>query len=84
MNSRLLYLDGLGVWVGEFTDADLDAGRDKEMIEKLKGITGFSAINKRVTTDSNGDRLTRLWVCKPEDVSKDKGKTGVRKDYEHE
>lgn len=84
MDSRLLYLDKLGIWVGEFTDDEISRGMDKEVIETFKELTGLKYVNKRVNVEPDGTRFTRFWVCKKEDVSQDKGKTGIRKDYKHE
>lgn len=45
--SKLMYLDKLGVFVGEFNEEQLKNGVDKKMVEKFKEITGLEYVNTK-------------------------------------
>lgn len=69
-DSRLLYLCGLGVWVGEFNDEQIEKGIDKKYIDLIKQKTGLEYINTKVARGDNKEKVLRIWLCKKEDLKK--------------
>jgi len=56
------YVKGLGVYVGEFNQDDLDKGIDKQKVEEAKQKYNLPATNTKVTKNS-----IKIWVCTYED-----------------
>lgn len=51
-------------YVGEFTEKDIDAGRDREAVAKAQAETGLHYTNQALVRDRRG-RITaiKIWVC---------------------
>lgn len=66
-DSSMLYLYGLGVWVGEFNEEQLKNGVDKKCVDFMKNKTGLNYVNTKVAYNENDEKVLRVWVCKAED-----------------
>lgn len=54
--------DPKGVFVGTFSEQDLEDGKDKKAVELKKKETGLKYTNTRLTKDG-----LKIWVCNVDD-----------------
>lgn len=66
-DSSLLYLNGLGVWVGEFNEEQIKKGIDKKCVEFMKQKTGLKYVNTKIARGDHNEKVLRIWVCNVED-----------------
>lgn len=57
------YIKGLGVFVGEFSESDLDKGLDKQAAEKAMQETGLNYINSRFVKKNGKIVGMKVYVC---------------------
>lgn len=62
------YIDGLGVWVGEFTEDDIKERKDIKYMEYYRDKTGLTHINAAINHNNFNEPVLRYWVCYPDDV----------------
>lgn len=66
-----MYISGLGVFVGEFTESDLKNGIDKKAVAEKMEKTGLKYTNTKIAKNKNKERVLRIWVCNVDDFKLD-------------
>ena len=57
-----------GVYVGTFSDADIESGADIRAIAQKQRETGLQYTNSEIVTRHGKPIGLKVWVCGPEDV----------------
>lgn len=63
MKSDLMYLDKIGVYVGEFNEEQLRKGIHKKIVDKYRELTGLKYTNTKLTKNENKEQVLRIWLC---------------------
>lgn len=56
------------VYVGEFSESDLDAGIDKKAVSEAKARTGLKYTNTMLVKKRGKIVALKIWVCDFDDV----------------
>ena len=56
------------VYVGEFTESDLNAGKDKELVAEAMEKTGMKYTNTKMVKKRGKIVSIKIWVCDFSDV----------------
>ena len=62
------YINGLGVFVGEFNEAQLKNGDDKVALEQMRNKTGLEYVNTEFSRKNGAITGLKLYVCTLEDM----------------
>lgn len=62
------YIKGKGVYVGTFTEKDLEAGKDKKAIEEKMHETGLQYIHSDVLKKNGKPVGLKVYVCSVYDM----------------
>lgn len=57
------------IYVGEFTESDLDAGKDKALVAEAKERTGLKYTNTKLVKKRGKIVALKIWVCDFESVN---------------
>lgn len=62
------YIKGFGVYVGEFNEEEIKAGKDRSLVKAAKDRNSLDYINVELIKDNHSVVGMKLWVCKREDL----------------
>ena len=61
------YIKGKGIYVGTFSESDIDSGKDKIAVRKMMDDTGLGYTNTEFKRSGGKIVGLKIYVCKAED-----------------